>query len=737
MLLLFSLLACCGPPKPPSEPVDLPSYVDPFIATGGIGYGVGCGYPGAAVPFGMVKASPDTADKFGMAQRVYRGGGYYYEDVYVQGFSSMHMYAVGSTDYGIVALMPSDGVSSDRTTEAGYRAPFRHDDEDARPGWYTVTLDDPAVAVELSATEHTALHRYRFAETVAEPTVLVDLCHTLGEGVCLGGEVDVSAEGGTVRGWMWNAGEMAAPFKLWFEVRFERPPVSWGTWTDEAFEPGSTWNASLDDGSYAGVELGAWLTFDAPDVGARVAISMVDAEGAALNLAEEHDGFDVEAAAAAAGERWADALSAVRVWGGTEDERTIFATALYHSLQMPTITSDADGRYRGFDQEVHVASDFRYRTDFSLWDTYRTTHPLYTLLWPDEHVEMLRSLARMAEEGGALPRWPAANWDGGFMVGSPADIVVSEAWLKGLREYDEDVIFDTAVAVAAGAVEAPYAGRPDLSTYETYGYYPSDLFGSSVAATMEYAIADAALARVGAVAPDLVPAGDAALFAERAGYWRNLWDPGVGFFHGRRSDGTFDELSSEAAWLDEFSEGNARQYLWLVPQDTAGLFEALGGEARAIERLDEFFAESVAYEEDGLTGLPKPWYWHGNEVDIHAPWLFALAGRPDLTVEWVDWVMGTWYGTGPDGLAGNDDGGTLSAWYVWAAMGLYPMAGSDRYVLGRPRFDRVEVPGQELVIERVEGEDLEGVYLDGALVEEADVRHRHLVGGHTLSFAGR
>jgi len=483
-----------------------------------------------------------------------------------------------------------------------------------------------------------------------------------------------------------------------------------------------------EDADQEAERVGAWLEFDSHDVSVRVALSTVDSTGAARNLEWEHSGFDMDAEAQAAEDAWVAALDGIRVAGGTESEQTQFASALYRTLLMPNLFSDADGRYRGFDGNTHTGEDHRYFTDFSLWDSYRSTHPLYTLLWPQEHREMLRSLARMAEQGGNLPRWPLALWDGGFMVGSPAHIVVAEAAIKELGDFEMASLLEIATDDALGRTEPAYAARPDIELYETHGYYPADEVGSSVSWTQEVSLADYALSRVAAGAKDRDH------LAERSGWWRNLYDEEVGYFHGRNSDGNFAEFLSDGAWLDEYSEGNARQYLWGVPHDPEGLFEVLGGESIAIDRLTEFFENALI--DETLDWLPQSWYWAGNEHDIHTPWLFALAGRPDLTREWVDWAAHTAYSDQADGLPGNDDGGTMSAWYAWAAMGLYPLAGTDRYVLGRPFFERIELPGpgDGLTIERCAEGDIGEIRLDGQALSEAQLRHEDLICASLLEF---
>ena len=739
VLALVAAFACRpGAPKPTPDdsaapplgpPADLVAAIDPFIATGGIGYQVGCAFPGAAVPFGLVKLSPDTADAAGASFGVYRGGGYHADDVFIQGFSHLHLHGVGLTDYGLIALMPRDGMDAAGTTEPGYRARFEKADESASAGAYTVRFASPDVTASLGATARTGLHRYAFGPETADPVVLLDLGHLMQEGRVIAADLTVDPAAGTIEGHLRQDGQMTkAPFSVWFSAAFAAPPTAWGVWTAaDARVPGGT-TASTGEGG----RIGAWFHYPpGATVDVQVGVSVVDLAGARANRAAE--ATTLEGAQAAAAATWARWLAPFTVYGATPDDATIFATALYHSLLMPTRWDDVDGRSRAFGPDIFTPGHPFY-TDMSLWDTYRTTHPLYTLAWPSTHTDILRSLARMAERGGNLPKWPLADWDGGFMVGSPAHIVVGEAWQKGLRTPDDTLLWENALALADGSLEPAYGGRPDVSWLDTVGYYPADHVGTSVAWTQEVALADHALAHGGrALGAD---ASTLAWLDGRAQTWRALWDPSVGYFHGRNADGTFTPLENVSLWTEDFAEGNARQYRWMVPHDPEGMFAVMGGTEVALGWLDEFFREAELDSQDDVEGVPEVWYWHGNEIDLHAPWLFALAGDPASTQRWVDWIWGRWYGTGPNGLAGNDDGGTLSAWAVWAALGLYPLAGTDRYVLGAPRFPQVVVDrgaAGPLTIERRGSGPVTRVLLDGAPVGP-DIRHDALMAASSLVF---
>lgn len=754
--VIVLLLMACRPSVdtgsdvgPAAEPVDLMEHINPFIGTGGIGYGVGGSYPGAGVPFGLVKVSPDTADANNNAPGYAHTGGYHYDDEAIRAFSHMHMQGVGIAAYGALGMMPMDGFSTERIPMAGHLQVFSHDNERAGPGWYSVEFSDVDIETTLTATAHTALHQYRFGD-VETPTVLIDLAHVIGRGVVPGGEITVNPDAGTVEGWLVMDGEMGQPYPLFFSMVTDVLPSQWGVWSEDAVLEGET-TASVavpeipEDGQvpWSGTEsppLGAWLQFDgAETVTVRVAISNVDIDGARNNLDVEHTGFSMADGQEQAMAEWADMLAPVRIGGGSERDQIIFATSLFKALQMPTLYSDADGRYRAFDDSIQQADWGGFYTDFSLWDTYRSAHPLYVLLWKEHTADMMDSLAAMARSGGSIPRWPLSNGDAGVMLGTPGTIVFAEAYLKGVVDFDVQTLHEVAIGIAMGTLDIDYGGRPDVATQEKYTYLPADMFGSSVAWSQELAISDALLSRLEAELGDPQLAEH---LQERSGWWANHFRPETGFFHGRLSDGSWVDIESESQWDDVYTEGNARQYRWLVPHDPEGLFAAMGGDDIAVDYLLALFeGRRDELEELGEIGVPSAWYWHGNEPDIHAAFLFATAGRPDLTQQWVHWILDNEYDNSPAGIDGNDDAGTLAAWFVFAAMGLYPLNGTDRYVLSDPRFEWIELdvgqPGEPpLRIERQGEGEIVRIELDGEELTGVDVLHSQLKPGAVLRFIG-
>jgi predicted alpha-1,2-mannosidase len=690
--------------------------VDPFIATGGPGFRVGSATPAATVPWGMVKVGPDTSLDWG-GLGAYHCSGDYYDDPYIEGFSHFHLHGVGIADYGNILFMPTIGWDPDKRDEDGYRQLFSKDDEWARPGSYGVTLDD-GIEVELAATRHAAHHRYTFPEG-SDRVVLIDLEHNL-FGSNLGGEVSVDVEAGTVEGYMVSAGGFTGRgFPIWFHAHFDEGIEAYGTWADDEGE----WARP----AAAGVDLGAWIVPATDQPSIRVGISLTSLAGARANLTAELGPQDIAGTAADAEKDWDAWIGGVHVVGATEEEQFIFYTSLFHLLQMPQEHGDADGTYRGFDGALHVADGWTYHNDFSLWDTYRTAHPLITLLYPDKASDLARSLVAMAEEGGAFPAWPAAAGDSGAMLGAPADIVLADTYIKGVTDWGAEDAWPHLRDQANGVGEIPYNARPDIPTLEAYGYYPSDQFGASVAWLQENAWADHALAQLGNA---LGETQDAARFEYRSHTWKNVWDPEVGFFHGRLSDGTFDTFD-ELGWSDDYTEGNAWQYLWMPWFHADELAETLGGTDAAIAKLDTFFDEA---DKEGVLDFPQTYYWHGNEPDIHAAWIYSLWGDRDRTWRWVRWIADTHYHHDPAGLAGNDDAGTLSAWYVFAALGFYPIAGTTSYVVSAPLFEEVTIPigGGVFTSRRIgTGDHIVEVRLNGAVVTGPTIRHSEIVAGGT------
>ncbi|WP_137896919.1 GH92 family glycosyl hydrolase [Sphingomonas sp. 2SG] len=665
--------------------------VDPMIGTAGEGHT----FPGATAPFGMVQLSPDTDTGCEIRACYGHAAGYRYEDPTIQGFSHTHFSGAGHSDLGDVLVAPQAGTvrldpGDPAKPGSGYRSRFDHASETARPGYYAVTLADGGIRAELTAGTRTGVHRYTFpAGTPAH--LVIDLRSSLYNypGKILWSGLHLRPDG-TLTGFRETRG-WAPGRKLYFAMRFSAPLTGHGfvdrdaAVTYKGFQgPGRGSEAVAEK---LGKALEARLDFGtlAAPLEVKVALSGVDEAGAVANLEAEAGGFDAIRARTAAA--WTQALGAVEIAAPAPMRRTVY-TALYHALLAPSVWSDADGRYRGPDDQVHRADGFTFRSTFSLWDTFRAEHPLLTLVQPTQTtVDVVRSLvaSRRFSPDGILPVWQFAGRETWTMIGYHAAPVIADAYLKGIRGFDADAALD---AMVASADYAPYGG---LGDYMARGYVPIDKEPEAASKTVEYAYDDWTIARMArAMGRDAI----AARFEKRAANWRNSFDTKTGWLRARLSSGAFRTPFDPTAinYGSDYTEGNAWQYSWFMPQDQAGLFRLLGGDAKAIAKLDAMFdydnskldyshAEDIA----GLIGQ----YIHGNEPSHHVAYLYDYAGAPWRTQERLAQIVASQYKPTPDGLAGNDDLGQMSAWLVFTALGFYPVApGSNEYVIGRPFVDR-------------------------------------------------
>ena len=721
--------------------------VDPFIGTGGEGHT----FPGATVPFGMVQLSPDTQIKprkeaYGWA------AGYRYDDNPIVGFSHTHFSGTGHSDLGDVLLMPVTGeVKLERGDAAkpgsGYTSRFRHANEVAEPGYYAVTLDDYDVRAELTASARVGVHRYTFPKN--KPAhVLVDLRTSMYDypGKVLWSRLRLRQEG-TVTGFRETRG-WAPGRQLYFAMRFSKP-LSGHQFHDteqDVVYKGFPPPGEKDPKQRAQIEgrqlVGAFDFGDAAgkQVIVKVAISPVSEDSAIANLDAEVPDWNFDRVRADARAQWTQALSAVEV-DAPEAQRRSFYTALYHTFMGPSLFMDSDGRYRGPDNAVHQAKGFTNYSTFSLWDTYRALHPLLTLVQPEQRTnDIVNSLlaARRESPYGVLPVWSFHGQETWCMIGYHAVPVIADAYMKGIRGYDAD---EALQAMTASASYGPYDG---IAQYVQLGYVPIDEEGEAASKTLEYAFDDWTIARV-ARAMDRKDVADT--FFKRAANWRNAFDPATGFMRARKRDGSFREPfdPTTSGYGSDYTEGNAWQYSWYVPHDIAGLAQAHGGEDKLLARLDQVFDAKVdpkifAHMED-ITGLIG-WYAHGNEPSHHVAYLYAAAGQPWRTQQRLGGIMKSQYAPRPDGLAGNDDLGQMSAWYVFTALGFYPVApGSNEYIIGRPFLPRatLNLPNGKHFTVIAEGLDdahpyIERALLNGKPLQRAFLRHEEILAGGELRF---
>jgi len=677
----------------PKAPYDV---VDPFIGAGGDGHT----FPGAVAPFGMVQLSPDT-DILPFKQSYARAAGYRYTDPTILGFSHTHFSGSGHSDLGDVLLAPVSGEAKLEPGEAakpgsGYRSRFSHDGEIAQPGYYAVTLTDSQVRAELTAGLRTGLHRYSYAKG-ARAQVLLDLRTSIYN---YPGKVSWSrirvAEDGTITGMRQTRG-WAPGRQLYFALRFDRPMVGKALYnTEETIpykgfaQPGRTAfdRAQMEGRALVGVfDFG---TIDGPLV-AKVALSSVSEAGALANLDSDEKSFDFDALRARTRADWEKALGVVEIAAPAETRTSVY-TALYHALLAPSVFADVDGRYRGPDNEVHEAQtsegkDFTFHSTFSLWDTFRAQHPLLTLVQPEKrNSDVVNSLiaSQRVSPYGILPVWQFHGQETWTMIGYHAVPVIADAYLKGIRGFDEKAALD---AMVKSATYAPYGG---LGDYMTLGYVPIDKEPEAASKTAEYAYDDWTIARM---AKAMGRNDIAATFEKRAGNWQGSFDVKTGFLRARKTDGTFRTPFDPTAinYGSDYTEGNAWQYSWFAPQDLGGLVRLMGGDAATVKKLDAMFdfdnskldyshAEDIA----GLIGQ----YIHGNEPSHHVAYMYDYAGAPWRTQERLTQIVKSQYKATPDGLSGNDDLGQMSAWLVFTSLGFYPVApGSNEYVIGRPFVD--------------------------------------------------
>ena len=720
-------------PPPTGMPADAPltRWVDPFIGTGGKGYGTGSAFPGPQLPFGLARPGPDTALPGGLALGFAHCSGYSFEDTVVLGFSQTRMHGTGIVDYGAVSFMPTLGFTEAKALPKGVMQGFDKASESASPGRYALTLAD-GIGVELTATARVGLHRFSFP--AGQPAaVVLDLGRTLPDVEVVDAELSVDPDGASVRGFMHVSGgysKRAGGVTIHYAARFDRPLTGHGVWQDGTVVAGAT--------TREGPAIGAYFEFagDAPVV-LGVGLSFVDAEHAAMNLAAEAPALDFDAAQTAAEATWEAHLGRAELHGPSPRDFEIFYSALYHTLLMPTLASDVDGSYRGLDTQVHTA-DFDYYTDLSLWDTFRSEHPLLVLLYPEYQAAFLRSLTRMARDGGYMPRWPLGTGYTGGMLGESATIVFADSHAKGVTVPADELALAYAAmrktAVAPVPQDSPYPGRSGVTDYIELGYVPLESGGASVSWTLESAYNDFALA---GLASALGHEDDAEMFLKRAGNYRNTYDPVSGLMIARRKDGAFVTDVDPLVWQDFYAEGNAMQYLWYAPHDLAGLAELMGGREALLDRLRDLFTMS---EQEPISIKPQNYYWHGNEPDLHAAFIFSALAEPAETALWSRWIADHRYADHAAGLPGNDDAGTLSAWYVLTATGLFPIAGTDTYLVGSPRFNRVtlHLAGGDLVIDAPEASPdaiyVDQLHLDGAAIAAPRLRHAQLASGGLLRF---
>ncbi len=712
-----------------SEPEtgELGQYVDPFIGTGGTPWTCAMVSPAATTPFGMVRLGPDTCFLGGSYITKMNTSGYYYEQAHIKGFSHSRLSGTGAEDYSMFRVTPAIGDK-----KAGVIA-YSHGSEVAVPGYYAVYLPSVACLAEMTADVHTGIHRYTF-DTEQDARLSIDVTSSTAKRIATNATAEYDEETGVISGSCLLPGQFAG--------RYDGLPTYFVAVADKPIKNCEI--TSDDKGTKIDVNFGS---IKGESVELKVGISFVSVENAMLNLKEETDGLDFDSVYEKAVKAWEDRLSAIKITTSDKDIKTIFYTALYHAMIMPSNFTDVNGEYLGFDKKVHVAEGFTYRTDMSLWDTVRTTNPLYTLIAQDVQRDCLNSLVAMSEQGiGVIPRWPQGAGYTGSMFGDSANIMITESYLKGITDFDVEKAYEAMKYTSETAVNKD--GRDYIDMYNEYGFVPQDLApgDESVSRTLEYAWEDAAIATLAA---ELGYTEDAEKYAAKSMYYKNVFDADSKYFRARNSDGSFVKRFSPNMtsfydmiminkYADCYAEGSARQWRWSALHDIDGMIDLFGSKEYFISELEDFMKDASL---NRAAIDPGAGFWIGNQHDIHTPYLFNNAGRSDLAQKWVRWTLAERFSTDINGLDGNDDGGTISAWYVFSAMGLYPLAGTDKYWLGSPNLDGAEVKlsnGNTLKVTAV-NQSPENVYvssvtLNGVELDGIYVTHEQLMAGGELVF---
>lgn len=741
--LIIVIMAACISQSEVQEKkaTDNTKYVNPFIGTGGHGHT----FPGATTPYGMVQLSPDTRTLGWDAC-----GGYHYTDSSIIGFSHTHLSGTGISDLGDFLFMPFTGApkvipGTAENPDEGYRSRFSHSSEEAEPGYYSVHLEDYDIEAELTASTRAGFHRYTFPDD-EQTGIIIDLAHTIYPDRNPSHEFKIISDT-EIAGYKGSGG-WAKEQHTWFHAIFNQPFQVTLYDNGEALEESET--ASSD-------HLVAVLSFNTEnekELLAKVGISHVDYEGAKNNLETEIKDWDFEAIRQSAHEIWANELNQIQTRGGSDDEKIIFYTSLYHTSISPYTFSDVDGRYRGMDQKIHHSDGNTIYTVFSLWDTFRGQHPLKTITDPERDNEFITTLLTKYDQGGMLPKWELlANYTG-TMIGYHSVPVIVDAYFKGINDFDVEKAYKAMVEAATYNTEGILFPNeqvqeklmPMAKKYnEELGYIPADLENESVSKALEYAYNDWCIAQM---AKDLGKNEDYHRFMERSKRYKQYYDKETGFMRGKTGNGgwrePFDPRFSRHR-RDDYTEGNAFQWSWFVPHDVEGLVELVGGKEMFAEKLDTLFSTSseLAGEEvsSDITGLIGQ-YAHGNEPSHHIAYMYNFVGQSWKTQELCNMIMSDLYFNDPNGLAGNEDCGQMSAWYVLNAMGFYSFCpGEPVYSIGRPVFNEVKIdlPSGNVFMVIANNNSPENLYvqsakLNGEPLTEAFFTHEDILNGGTLEF---
>jgi predicted alpha-1,2-mannosidase len=679
----------------------LTDYVNPFIGTGGHGHT----YPGATTPFGMVQLSPDSRlDGWDGC------GGYHYSDSIIYGFSHTHLSGTGVSDYGDILIMPTTGklfLNNGADGKSGYSSRFSHKNETAKAGYYNVLLEDYNVFAELTTNQRVGFHKYTF-NSGKEAQFILDLEHR----DRLTSSTIEMVNKNSIKGWR-HSSNWATDQRLYFYIQLSENISEF---------------VYREDSLVAGFKLGK---IENPLL-VKIGISAVSTENAKLNLETEIPHWDFNKTLDETTKQWEKELSKIQIETTDETKKEIFYTALYHSLLNPNLFTDINGDYLGTDLQVHNTSQTQY-TIFSLWDTFRATHPLFTLIQQEKTLEFIQTFLRQYQEGGQLPVWElAANYTG-CMIGYHSIPVIVDAYVKGITG------FDTKLALEA-MIHSANQNHLGLKNYKENGYISASDEPESVSKTLEYAYDDWCIAEF---AKQIGEDSVASIFYQRAQNYKNLFDPTTNFFRAKNAYSWFSPFKPEEVNFN-YTEANAWQYSLFVPQDIQGHIELMKGKKYYENHLDNMFTASTktsGREQPDVTGLIGQ-YAHGNEPSHHMAYLYNYIGKCSKTQKYVKQILEEQYTNLPDGLSGNEDCGQMSSWYIFSSMGFYPVNPSNgAYVFGSPLFDQVDLNlgnGKSMKIIAENNSDtniyIQEVTLNGAEHKYSFITHKDLVNGGVLKF---
>ncbi len=728
------------------------SYVNPFIGTNEMGHT----YPGATVPFGMVQLSPETdtiqySIGQGYIKDVYRYcAGYQYSDKTIVGFSHTHFSGTGHSDLGDFLVMPTTGnVQLNPGTgthhESGYRSRFSHDSEKASAGYYSVLLSDYNIKAELTTSARVGFHRYTFPES-SQANIILDMVSGIYnyDGKVVWSSIRVENDT-LITGYRQTQG-WARERTMYFAMVFSKPVRNYGCRDEGKVVYNDFYrkfNTNKDFPEMAGRKLKTYFSFDTKageQILVKFALSSASTEGAIKNLETEIPHWNFDLVRQQAEDAWNKELSRISI-EASKEKKIIFYTALYHAFLSPTLFMDVDGEYRGLDHNNHHADGFTNYTTFSLWDTYRALHPLFTLVQQQRTSDMINSMLAHQQQSvhHILPVWSHYANENWCMIGYHAVSVIADAYMKGIPGFDAEKALNACIA------SATYAPNDGIGDYMKYGFVPADKSSNAASKTLEYAYDDYCISRM---AEKMGKPEIASKYAKRAEAYNFVWDASTGFMRAKRSDGTFqspfDPLSTER---QGFIEGNAWNYSFYVPQDPMKLISLTGGNKKFISHLDSLFnikldekhfAESEDITAAGLIGN----YVHGNEPSHHVPYLYVFAGAPWKTQERIHQIVNTMYHNTTDGLCGNDDCGQMSAWYVFSSLGFYPVCpGSNEYVIGSPSIEKATLNlenGKQFTITAQNLSDkniyIQQIRLNGIPIKNFIITHEDIMKGGTLDF---